>query len=61
MIVYSLVLLNIMQCYGRLQKLFLIVAAKVYSSYDNSVDNEVGFAVPVAGVAVNVAAAAVYN
>jgi hypothetical protein len=34
----------------------------VYSSYDNSVDNEVGFAVPVAGVAVNVnVAAAVYN
>ena len=38
-----------------------LVAAKVYSSYDNSVDNEVGFAVPVASVAVNVAAAAVYN
>jgi len=32
----------------------------VYSSYDNIVDNEVGFAVPVAGVAVTVAAA-VYN
>jgi len=36
----------------------LSTSSKVYSSYDNSVDNEVGFAVPVAGVAVNVA---VYN